>query len=77
MEAPKEIRQKALALCHTIRVVAVTWPDDYWFSLSENWDLNLWNDGETLFGSLYFVDDKGNTQTRDWDRVYEERLDNE
>jgi hypothetical protein len=50
------------------------WPDDYWISLSDNWDLNLWTNnimfdlGVDKFATLYPVID-GNTDTRHFTNI--------
>jgi hypothetical protein len=52
---------------------------DYWYHLSDNWDLNIWlfvtpRRGNFHMVTLYPIDKLGNTNTQKWYEAYEERV---
>jgi len=49
----------------------ISYPEDEWYGISEDWDLNLWYDDldKVIYGSLYQVVD-GEIQTKCWWTIF-------
>lgn len=56
---PLHIVQKVIEI---ITAHMGAWFDDDWFSMDDHWDLNLWQDDENCYATLYPVEN-GMTRT--------------
>jgi hypothetical protein len=72
---PTDVLEKANNIVTAIRENCNSWPEDYWFTINDKWDLNLWYDVreieevdqyEYVFKASLYPVENGNTVTRDW-----------
>jgi len=60
--------EQARNLATVIIATLFEWPEDHWFTLSDNWDLNLWEADGERHAAIYPVVN-GQTNTSEWHEV--------
>ena len=67
---PPEVIAKSVEIMSACFNIMNHWPDDFWVSITNEWDLNLWLDEQVLGATLYHVDKNGQTQSDIFYRIF-------